>query len=104
MEGSHQKGSNWYGCQYVYRRGLAAADAAGHPRVLGINEENVLDPLFEFLGRRIFGPDRLFLLREELSGSVADKWREHEDDLARLRRELADLERALTGRRSASTR
>ena len=46
MEGSHQKGSNWYRCQFVYRRGVAAADAAGHPRVLGIKEQNVLDPLF----------------------------------------------------------
>ena len=67
MEGSHQKGSNWYRCQFVYRRGIAAADAAGHPRVLGIREEVVLEPLFDFLGRRLFGPDRLRLLHDELA-------------------------------------
>jgi len=31
MEGSHQKGANWYRCQFVYKRGIAAADAAGRP-------------------------------------------------------------------------
>ena len=44
MEGSHQKNTNWYRLQYVYKRGIAAADAAGHPRVLGIKEDAILDP------------------------------------------------------------
>jgi hypothetical protein len=39
MEGSHQKGNNWYRCRFVYNRGAIAADAAGHPRALGIKEE-----------------------------------------------------------------
>jgi hypothetical protein len=30
MEGSHQKGKNWYRCRFVYQRGAIAADAAGH--------------------------------------------------------------------------
>ena len=38
------------------------------------------------VGRRIFGPGRLRLIREELAGSVADTWREHEAELAHLRR------------------
>ncbi len=76
MEGSHQKGSNWYRCQFVYRRGIAAADAAGHPRVLGIREEVVLEPLFDFLGRRLFGPDRLHLLRHELATALVRRRRQ----------------------------
>ena len=71
MEGSHQKGSNWYRCQYVSRRGLAAADTAGHPRVLGIKEDVVLDALREFMAERLFGPERLRLLTDELAASAA---------------------------------
>jgi len=67
----------------------------GTLRVLGIKEQNVLDPLFEFLGRRIFGPERLRLLRAELASSVADTWRDHKADLERLRHELSDVDRAL---------
>jgi hypothetical protein len=70
MEGSHQKGSNWYRCRFVTLRGPAAADASGHPRVLGIKEDIVLDAAFDFLGRRIFGLNRLWLLREELARST----------------------------------
>jgi recombinase-like zinc beta ribbon protein len=35
MEGSHQRGPNWYRCQYVRRRSDAAATHADHPKVLG---------------------------------------------------------------------
>jgi len=93
MEGSHQKGSNWYRCQYVYKRGIA--DAAGHPRVLGIKEDAILDPLFDFLGRRLFGPDRLRLLRDELAHTVADGWHDHEALTATLTRKLSDNQRAV---------
>jgi hypothetical protein len=39
MEGSHQRGTNWYRCQYVYRRGPAATALADHPKVHGVKEE-----------------------------------------------------------------
>ena len=95
MEGSHQKGSNWYRCQFVYRRGLAAADAAGHPRVLGIREEVILEPLFDFLGRRLFGPDRLRLLHDELAASLVDGDDGRAAELAAAIRQLADLDQAI---------
>ena len=95
MEGSHQKGSNWYRCQFVYRRGIAAADAAGHPRVLGIREEVVLEPLFDFLGRRLFGPDRLRLLRDELATSLADGDDSRTAELAAVTRQLAEIDQAI---------
>ena len=95
MEGSHQKGSNWYRCQFVYRRGIAAADAAGHPRVLGIREEVVLEQLFDFLGRRLFGPDRLRLLRRELATSLADGDYGSAAELAGVDRQLAELDQAV---------
>ena len=95
MEGSHQKGSNWYRCQFVYRRGIAAADAAGHPRVLGIREEVVLEPLFDFLGRRLFGPDRLHLLRDELATALADGDDSRTAELAAVTRQLAEIDQAV---------
>jgi site-specific DNA recombinase len=95
MEGSHQKGANWYRCQYVYRRGIAAADAAGHPRVLGIREEIVLEPLFDFLGRRLFGPDRLRLLHDELAASLVESDDGHTEQLATVARHLAEIDQAI---------
>lgn len=95
MEGSHQKGSNWYRCQYVTRRGSIAADVADHPRVLGIKEANVLDPVLSFLARRIFGPDRLRLLHAELADATSATWREQDAELERLTSELRDIDRSL---------
>ncbi len=95
MEGSHQKGNNWYRCQFVSRRGVAGADAAGHPRVLGIKEDIILEHTLDFLARRIFGPERLALLRHELAHAVATAWTQHDTDLERLRRELQETERSL---------
>ena len=95
MSGSHQKGANWYRCQFVDRHGPAAAEATGHPRVLGIREEVVLAELFDVLSTRLFGPGRLDLLHDELAGTSAGGWREHEAEITRRRRELADLDRSL---------
>jgi hypothetical protein len=95
MEGSHQKGSNWYRCQYLYRRGAAAAAAADHPKVHGIKEEKLLDPILDFLSRRVFGPDRLRLLRDELAASTASTWEEHSAEVERLEAELDKLNRSL---------
>jgi site-specific DNA recombinase len=95
MEGTHQRNINWYRCRFEANRGNVAADVAGHPRALQIKEELILDELFEFMGRRVFGPERLRLLRDELARSVAESWREHDTQLARLRLELEDLDLAL---------
>lgn len=38
----------WYRCRFVYNRGAIAADAAGHPRALGIKEEMILAELQDF--------------------------------------------------------
>ena len=95
MEGSHQKGSNWYRCQYVYRRGAAAAVLAGHPKVHGIKEDKILGPILDFLARRVFGPDRLRLLRGELAQATALTWQEHGSEVARLESELQKINRSL---------
>ena len=95
MEGSHQKGSNWYRCQYVRRRGDAAATVADHPKVLGIKEERLLDPILDFLSRRVFSADRLRLLRDELAASTATSWEDHSAEAERLQGELNKLNRAL---------
>ena len=95
MSGSHQKGANWYRCQYAYRHGIAAAQATGHPRVLGIKEEVVLVELFAFLSRRLFGPGRLELLRDDLAKASAGGWHDYEAEMAKRRRVLSELDRSL---------
>jgi DNA invertase Pin-like site-specific DNA recombinase len=95
MEGSHQRGNNWYRCQYVRRRGSVAAAHAEHPQVLGIKEEKLLHPILDFLARRVFGPDRLHLLREELADSTASTWEQHTAELKRLEKELHEIDRSL---------
>ena len=39
-------------------------------RALGTREQAILDPLLDFLARRLFGPDRLRLLHDELAQSL----------------------------------
>ncbi len=95
MEGCRQRDNNWYRCQYVRRRGTAAAEYAEHPQVLGIKEEKVLEPILDFLARRVFGPDRLRLLRAELADSTASTWEEHTAELKRLEKELHEIDRSL---------
>jgi site-specific DNA recombinase len=95
MEGSHQRGINWYRCQYVYRRGSAAAELADHPKVHGIKEERLLDPILDFLSRRVFGADRLRLLRDELAAATASTWEEHDAEAKRLEAEREKIERSL---------
>jgi site-specific DNA recombinase len=95
MEGSHQKGSNWYRCQYVSKRGLAGADAAGHPRVLGIKEDVILNALREFMAERLFGPERLRLLADELAASVGGEAASNEADCKRLETEKKKIDGAL---------
>jgi hypothetical protein len=63
--------------------------------VLGIREEIVLGELFDVLSTRLFGPGRLDLLRDELARTSAGGWHEHEAEITRRRRELADLDRSL---------
>lgn len=95
MEGSHQRHKNWYRCLYAARRGTVAADVAGHPRVLGIKEEIILDAMIDFLGRRVFGPDRLRLLSVALAKATDESWEDHDAELGRLAKEQADVERSL---------
>src|ERR1700722_6423475 len=94
MEGSHQRGTNWYRCQYVYRRGPAAATLADHPKVHGIKEDRLLEPILDFLSRRVFGADSLRLLRDELAASTASSWEDHDAEAKRLEAELEKIKRS----------
>ena len=96
MEGSCQRDERWYRCQYARRRGLAAADVSRHPRVLGIKEEVLLDAVRGFMAERLFGPERLALLREELLDAAAEgAWEERDSELARLHADDKQLQQAL---------
>ena len=59
---------------------------------------NFLDELFDFLSRRLFGPGRLDLLREDLVRTSAGDWHDHEAEVARRRRELAELDARSTAK------
>jgi DNA-binding winged helix-turn-helix (wHTH) protein len=74
------------------RRSDAAATHADHPKVLGIKEERLLEPMLDFLSRRIFSADRLRLLRDELAAST---WEEHAVEASRLEAELSKVNRSL---------
>jgi hypothetical protein len=90
MEGSYKKESHWYRCRFEANRGGAAADAAGHPRALSIEEDAIIEALADSMGRRLFGPDRLRVLRLDRSRAVVSSWDEHDRELGRLKRERED--------------
>jgi site-specific DNA recombinase len=95
MEGSHQKGNNWYRCQYVSKRGEAAAEISGHPKVLGIKEATILDAVREFMAERLFGPERLALLSGELLASTDGEAEAIEAQRERLEDEKSKIEDGL---------
>jgi len=95
MEGTHQKGSNYYRCRVNTIRGNSAARVAGHPGALQIKEDIVLDAVLEFMDRRLFGPERLERLREELARASGDQDDQPTEELKRLRGELKDIDQAL---------
>jgi hypothetical protein len=70
LEGSYQRAKHWMRCQYVQRRGNAAAEATGHPKSLQVKEQVLLDAMLDFLSRRVFAPDRVALLRDEIFGAA----------------------------------
>jgi hypothetical protein len=54
-----------------------------------------LEPILDFLSRRVFGADRLRLLRDELAASTASSWEEHDAEAKRLEAELEKIKRSL---------
>jgi DNA invertase Pin-like site-specific DNA recombinase len=94
LEPSFQKG-NCYRCTYTRNRGDAAAEASGHPKSLQISERILLRELYDFLADRVFGPDRLKHLQEELADAGGSAWRDRERKLAKLDRELEQANQAI---------
>jgi site-specific DNA recombinase len=95
MEGTHQKGSNYYRCRVSAGRGNSAADIAGHPRALQIKEDTLVRTLLGFMGNRLFGPERLVHLRKELACSRNEYEQGHTGELASLHAELDDIDQSL---------
>lgn len=95
MEGSHQKGSNWYRCQYVYKRGVSAAEAAGHPKTLGIKEDVLLDVIRRVMAERVFGPERLSLAREAQGAAAGGSGESTTAERRRLEAEQEKVEAAM---------
>ena len=95
MEGTHQKGSNYYRCRVNANRGSSTANTAGHPGALQIKEDTVLEVVLKFMDRRLFGPDRLEHLRNELARAPSDQDDQHSEELDRLRAELGVIDQSL---------
>jgi site-specific DNA recombinase len=79
----------------VPKRPGLTAKLTGHPRVLGIKEDVVLEAVREFMAERPFGPDRLRLLSDELAASLGDAPQSIEADRKRLQGEQKKIEEAL---------
>jgi site-specific DNA recombinase len=95
MEGTHQKGSNYYRCRVNATRGAGAARDTAHPGALQIKENTVLDAVLEFMDRRLFGPERLEHLREELASVTSSQDYGHTEELAGLQAELNDIDQSV---------
>ncbi len=95
MEGTHQKGSNYYRCRVSATRGASAARDTAHPGALQIKENTVLDAVLEFMDRRLFGPERLEHLREELASVTSSQDYGHTEELAGLQAELNDTDQSV---------
>ncbi len=95
LEGSYQREKHWMRCQFVQRRGEAAAEATGHPKSLQVKEQLLIDALADFLNRRVFGPDRLNTLRDEICGAASNDGNTQEAALDELRGKLATVEQSL---------
>jgi hypothetical protein len=67
----------------------------GKTKVHGIKEDKLLDPVLDFLAHRVFGPDRLRLLRDGLAEAGESTWQEHAAELERLHAELHKINRSL---------
>lgn len=92
MEGTHQKGSNYYRCRVNATRGANAARGTGHPGALQIKEDTILEHIHAFMDRQIFGPDRFTHLREQLS---SEKSRGDSQELEQPQGEPENLDEAL---------
>jgi hypothetical protein len=96
MEGTHQKDANYYRCRFAASRGPGAAEATGHPRSLQIKEDTLLQALFSFMDRRLFGRKRQKLLRNELAHvNSIETENQHHDELARLQAEREKIDQSM---------
>ncbi len=51
--------------------------------------------MLDFLARRVFGPDGLRLLHDELAGATVSSWQQHGPEAERLEEDLGKLDRSL---------
>ena len=71
LTGTNQKG-HAYRCQFTDGRGDEAALAAGHPRSFQVREAAIHERVLSFFEQRIFGPERLRLLHQDLAQHLVD--------------------------------
>lgn len=98
MHGRRRRNVKYYVCETNRRQpGLAPVD---HRKMVYVNEKKVAAKVVDFLQTRVFGYDRLFLMKAALDAEDPERDQANEH-VERLTRELADL-RARTRRLMAS--
>lgn len=54
LSGTHQKGSNWYRCQFIDSRSTGAAAITAHPKSLQVKEAPIQEAVLDVLARRVY--------------------------------------------------
>ena len=90
LTGTNQKG-HAYRCQFTDGRGDEAAASAGHPRSFQVRESAIQEVVMSFLERRVFGPERLRLLHDDLARHLLD-----DDATSKAQADIKQLEAKLT--------
>ncbi len=88
MHGKSRRGLAYYTCDATRRpAGMAPSD---HPASIYLREDRASEKVIRFLRERVFGPERIPLLREALAGTDPQT-DERRDEVERLRAEIDGL-------------
>lgn len=88
MVGNRRRGVHYYLCEARRRPVTLVAD--DHPRTVYIREDVLAARVVDFLRERVFGPDRVPLIKTSLE-SADPEHEAREGEVERIRRELRDL-------------
>jgi site-specific DNA recombinase len=95
MQGSSQKGENYMRCLWASGRGKEAEKATGHPGSLQVKEQMFVNHTIDFLATRVFSPDAVMRLREEIERAEEPRPENREAKITLLRSDINELEQAI---------
>jgi site-specific DNA recombinase len=96
LEGTTQKGKPYMRCLWASGRGDAAVEATGHPKSLQVSERLLIDEALDVLANRVFAPDALERLHDELETDDGPTGAARTDaDIEAIAAELAKIDTAI---------